>query len=216
MWMLFADRQDAGKRLASALAAHKGGDLLVLAVPRGGVVVGYQVARELGAELDVVIPRKLGAPHNPELAIGAVADDGSVCLDEQLVLYLGVTGAYLEKEVARQLEEINRRREQYRGNRPAPQVRGRTVIVVDDGVATGSTIAAAIRAVRSGGPARLVLAVPVGPPETLEKLGKEVDELVYLAAPEPFYAVGQFYRKFGQTTDAEVIALLAEFAGPPA
>ncbi len=207
--MRFANRTDAGRRLAARLASYAGSHPLVLAVPRGGVVVGYEVARALAAPLDVIIPRKLGAPFNEELAIGAVTETGEPLLDRSAIARLGVERDYVEREIARQREEIRRRTERYRAGHPAPDPAGRPVIVVDDGVATGFTITAALRAVRARGPSRLVLAVPVAPPETLVRLEREVDHLVCLAAPEPFFAVGQFYEVFDQTTDEEVVHLLA-------
>ncbi|MDR7587078.1 MAG: phosphoribosyltransferase [Armatimonadota bacterium] len=206
--MIFRDRREAGAQLAEALQSCRDRRPVVLAVPRGGVVVGYQVAVALDAPLDVVVPRKLRAPFNPELAIGAVAHDGSVYLDEGLVRTLGVPDDYLRQEIAYQTEEIRRRMHAYRGERPLPDVAGATAIVVDDGVATGATMIAALRAVRALGPRELVAAVPVAPPETVERLRREADQVVCLHTPALFYAVGQFYEDFSQTTDEEVVALL--------
>jgi len=207
--MLFHDRRDAGRRLARSLSARGFARPVVLGVPRGGVVVAYEVARALGAPLDVVVPRKIGAPANPELAIGALAQDGTLVIDETLMRSLGVDKAYLDEEVSRQKAEIDRRLGLYRGGRPAVDLEGTTAIVVDDGIATGATVLAALRGVRSGHPARVVLAVPVAPPDTLERLKAEADEVTCLEAPEPFYAVGQFYRHFDQVADEEVIDLLS-------
>ncbi len=213
--MQYADRRDAGRRLAEALAFLKGRpDLQILAVPRGGVVVGAEVARALGAPLDVVIARKLGAPDNPELAIGAVAADGTLVLDENLVARLGVSDTYVRSATERERLEIERRLRAYRGDRPPPAVAGKTVVVVDDGVATGSTTLAAIRYLRKQQPRELILAVPVGPPETIGMLNREVDRTVVLQTPELFWAVGAFYQAFEQTSDQEVIDLLKEFAPP--
>ncbi len=211
--MRFYDRADAGKQLAEALSFLKGrADLLVLAVPRGGVVVGAQVARALDAPLDVIIARKIPAPGNPELAIGAVTADGALVLDNDLVERLGVSEQYIETATAREQAEIERRLRAYRNNRPPVQVAGKTVVLVDDGVATGATTLAAIRSLRRQPLRELILAVPVGPPETITLLEREVDRVVVLETPEPFWAVGVFYEQFEQTTDAEVIELLNEYA----
>lgn len=205
---LFVDRRDAGLRLASALSDLARSDVLVLAIPRGGVEVGATVADALGAPLDVVIPRKIGAPGNPELGLGAVAGPVEV-IDARLVAQLGVSSQYLRAEIEAQRMEIGRRESLYRGDRPPLPVRGRVAVVVDDGVATGGTAAAALRLARSQGAERVVLAVPVGPPHAVERLSEEADEVRMLHTPEPFYAVGQWYREFPQVTDAEVIHLLA-------
>ncbi|MDR7418465.1 MAG: phosphoribosyltransferase [Armatimonadota bacterium] len=212
--MIFVDRRDAGQRLAAALVHLRDGRPFVLAIPRGGVVVGREVADALGAPLDVIVPRKLRAPFNPELAIGAVAEGGAVFIDDATAY--AVTEAYLDAEVALQRQEIARRVTAYRGDRALPDLSGRTAIVVDDGIATGATLVAALRAARGLGPARLVAAVPVAPPEGLARLAREADEVVCLSAPTTFYAVGQFYDDFRQVEDDEVIALLAarHGAGP--
>jgi putative phosphoribosyl transferase len=207
--MMFQDRREAGKALAGELASLKGTpNLIVLGIPRGGVVVGRQIADALSAPLDVYITRKIGAPHNPELAIGAVASDGTLLIDHQLAKRLGVSQSYIDQESARQTQEISRRLAEYRGDRPSPDLAGKVVILVDDGVATGATILATIRAIRSQEPLRLILAVPVGPRESIETLRQEVDQLYCLHAPEIFWAVGAFYNVFDQTSDEEVKALL--------
>lgn len=211
--VLFADRREAGEFLAVRLTSFIGQNPLVLSIPRGGVVVAAPVARRLAAPLDVIVPRKLPAPHNEELAVGAVAEDGTLYVDETLVAYLGVTHDYLRREAARQIEEITRRTRLYRRARPPREVRDRTVILVDDGVATGYTVLAALRYLRHQQPRQLVLAVPVASPDTLLKLREEADKVVVVSTPEPFYAVGQFYREFAQTTDDEVIDLLEEGIG---
>jgi predicted phosphoribosyltransferase len=214
---IFHDRTDAGRQLAAELDRLRGPDTLVLGVPRGGVVVAAEVARALDAPLDVVIARKIGAPHQPELAIGAVVSSGGRLLDERAISYLRVPPAYIEAETARQQEEIRRRIADYRGSHPAPELRGRTVIVVDDGIATGYTIRAALVALREQQPARLIVAVPVAPASTCEDLRDVADEVICLRTPEPFLAVGAWYEDFDQTSDAEVIHLLrsrpAEAAG---
>lgn len=204
---MFEDREDAGARLAAALASTVDGAATVLAVPRGGVVVAAAVARALGAPLEVVIPRKLGAPGNPELAIGAVAP-GVRVVHERTVRQLRVSEAYVDAEVARQEREIERREVAYRGGRAPAPVAGRTAIVVDDGVATGATAVAALRWARAAGAARVVFAAPVGPPAARARLEPECDEVVLLREPTGFLAVGEWYRDFAQVSDAEVIELL--------
>jgi putative phosphoribosyl transferase len=206
---LFTDREDAGRRLAQRMEGHRFKAPVVLAVPRGGVVVGDQVSRRLGAPLDLIIARKIGAPGQPELAIGAVVSDADVCLiDERAVAYLGVSSEYLETEVARQQEEIARRLQLYRDDRPPPEVANRTVIVVDDGIATGYTMRAALTGLRRRAPRQLVVAVPVAPPSVGEELRDYADEVVCLATPDPFVAVGVWYENFEQTTDEEVRRLV--------
>lgn len=207
----FADRHDAGKRLGERLAPLAAEQPIVIGIPRGGVVVAYEVARALGAPLDIIVVRKIGAPDQPELGIGAVVDAERpvVTLHEDLIRRLGVPREHIDREVAAQVEEIRRRERAYRGDRPPADVAGRTVIIVDDGIATGSSVRASLRAIRARQPAKVVLAVPVAAPESLEMLRSEADEIVCLQAPAWFRAVGQFYRDFGQTTDAEVVGLLA-------
>jgi putative phosphoribosyl transferase len=208
---MFDDRRDAGRQLAARLLPYQDRDPVVLALPRGGVPVGYEIARALGAPLDIIVVRKLGAPGQPELGIGAVVDGDHPLgvLNEEVIKTLVVPEAYLEGEVTAQLAEIRRRQAAYRGGRPALPITGQTAIVVDDGLATGGSMRAALRSVRRAAPARLVLAVPVAPPDTLARLAAEVDETICLETPELFGAVGYFYRDFTQTTDDEVIRLLA-------
>jgi putative phosphoribosyl transferase len=184
----------------------------VLGIPRGGVEVAAIVADSLEAPLDVVIPRKIGAPGNPELGLGAVAGDVEV-LDHRLIDLLGVSEEYLRRELEAQREEIARRSSVYRGNRPEVSLDGRLAIVVDDGVATGGTAAAAIRWAKARGASKVVLAVPVAPAEAVSRLAREADDVVVLAQPEPFYAVGQWYRDFPQVDDRRVVDLLARFSG---
>lgn len=207
--MVFQDRREAGRILARELSSFKGQDnVIVLGIPRGGVVVGHEIAQALDLPLDVYITRKIGAPHNPELAIGAVASDGTLILDHGLAKRLGVSQDYIEAESEHQKREIERRIAEYRGEIPAPDLKDKVVILVDDGVATGATTLATIRAVRTQEPAQLILAVPVGPRDTIEGLRREVDQLFCLHAPEIFWAVGAFYNIFDQTSDEEVKALL--------
>jgi predicted phosphoribosyltransferase len=206
--MLYQNRAEAGQRLAAALADLRGKDPIVLAVPRGGVLVGYEVSRALNAPLDVYIARKLGAPGNEELALGAVASDGTVVLDANLMRQMGVTQRYLEGEMERQRAEILRRLSIYRNLRSTPPLKGRTVILVDDGVATGATTMASLRALRKQQPGLLVLAVPVGPADVIERLKSEADRVVCLATPDPFWAVGQFFVDWGQVSDQDVSDIL--------
>lgn len=210
--MIFADRVEAGERLGEGLRSLAGSNAVVLAIPRGGVIVGEAAARALGAPLDVVVPRKIGAPGNPELAIGAVAP-GIRVLDRRMVGGLGVSDAYLDREIAAQEAEIERRQRAYRQGRPPQPVEGRVAIVVDDGVATGSTAIAALRWARDQGAERVVLGVPVAPPQSLERLRAEADDVVVLDTPSPFFAVGEWYRDFDQTTDGQVVEALARSAG---
>ena len=205
---MFQDRIDAGKKLAKKLSEYGGCDVVVLAIPRGGVIVGFEVAKELNAPLDIVIPRKIGAPNNPELAIGAVTQDGTVMLNSEVVLFLGVQEEYIEDEKRKQIKEIERRMKKYRGDAVYPKLEGKIVILVDDGLATGATTRAAIASIRRQKPSMLILAIPVGPRDTIDDLKKEVDTIVFLSTPEPFYAIGQFYLNFEQTTDDEVVNIL--------
>lgn len=205
---MFADRTEAGLRLAGRLEQYRARRPLILGIPRGGVPVAAEVALRLGAELDVVVARKLGAPAQPELAIGAVTANGGRYLNERLIREIGVREAYIEAVTAEQQAEARGREQRFRDGRPAPDVAGRVVIVVDDGLATGATMRAAVRSVRRGQPALLVAAVPVGAPQSCEELQAEVDELVCLFAPESFWAVGFYYRHFQPTEDEEVRELL--------
>jgi putative phosphoribosyl transferase len=206
--VLFADRVDAGKRLSSALRDLVDKDSIVLAIPRGGVVVAYEVAKALGLPLDVIIPRKIGAPGQPELAVGAVTEDGMVLLDERLVERLRVSDYYIKKESEAQKSEVLRRLKLYRGDVPYPVLANRDVILVDDGIATGSTMKAALASVRNRGVKTVIIAIPVGPPSTIRELERVADHVVCLHTPESFYAIGQFYRDFTQTSDEEVTRLL--------
>ena len=207
----FRDRADAGRLLAERLSHYAGrDDVLVLGLPRGGVPVAAEVARALGAPLDVFLVRKLGLPGQEELAMGAIASGGARVLNEELVETLGIPEALIDAVAAREEEELRRRERLYRGERTPPEVEGKTVILVDDGLATGSSMRAAVAALRRRRPARIVVAVPTAPVSTCEELRPEVDELVCARTPQPFYAVGIWYENFNQTTDEEVRRLLAE------
>lgn len=216
--MPFSDRSEAGRKLAQALASYKQEQPIVLALPRGGVPVAAEIAAALDAPLDLVIVRKIGAPMQPELAMGAVVDgrEPIVVRNESVIRYGGVSEQDFASARDRQLTEIERRRRKYLGNRPHPELKDRTVIVVDDGIATGATTRAALRALRGRGPRKLVLAVPVAPTQTLKDLQSETDEIVCLEDYEDFGAIGMFYADFTQVSDAEVVALLARHPVQPA
>jgi len=208
MTRLFDSRPDAGRRLAAALAAYRGRNPLVLAIPRGAVAMGAEIAQALQGELDVVLVRKLRAPSNPELAIGSIDETGWTYVADY-AQQIGADQAYLAREVSAQLDLLRRRRTQYTPARASADPSGRVAIVVDDGIATGASMIAALHSVRAKHPARLVCAVPVAPAESLEQIRPYADELVCLETPEGFMAVGQFYRHFEQVEDHEVVALLA-------
>jgi erythromycin esterase-like protein/predicted phosphoribosyltransferase len=212
---LFRDRQDAGRVLAEKLAAYANrSDVLVLALPRGGVPVAYEVARALGAPLDVFVVRKLGVPGYEELAMGAVATGGVRVLNDQLIKRLGIPDHVIDAVTARERQELARRERLYRDGRPPPDISGRTVILVDDGLATGATMQAAIEALRQQNPARIVVAVPTASPDTCEEMKAQADDVICAITPEPFEAVGRWYQDFSQTTDEGVGALLARTSTP--
>jgi predicted phosphoribosyltransferase len=209
---MFRNREDGARQLARRLKGRELHDPLVLAIPRGGVVTGAVLARELGAELDVVLSRKLRAPGQPELAIGAITEGGQVYLNHHAEDFLGALEEYLVKERRHQLAEIARRRELFRAARPQAPVTGRSVIVTDDGIATGSTTIAALQAIWAQKPHELIVAVPVASRDRLEEVRRWCDEVVCLLAPEDFWAVGQFYADFSQVEDEQAVRLLKDFA----
>ena len=214
--MRFRDRRDAGRQLAAQLTEYANrSDVVVLALPRGGVPVAAEVAAHLHAPLDVFLVRKLGVPGHPELAMGAIAADDVQVLSHDLIADLGIPAALVEQTAVRERLELERRDRLFRGEREPPAVRGRTVILVDDGLATGSTMEAAIIALRKSQPASIVVAVPVGARETCERLSRFADRVICLAMPEPFSAVGQWYEDFSQTTDEEVREALTSSPAPP-
>ena len=213
--MRFRDRTDAGRQLATRLATAYAArnDVMVLGLPRGGVAVGVEVARELGAAFDVFVVRKLGVPGHPELAMGAIAAGRVRVVSEDLIRELAIPDAVVDQIAERESLELERREHLYRGNRATPVLTDRIVIVVDDGLATGSTMEAAVSALRRHRPARIVIAVPVGAPETCHRLKRLADEVVCVESPDPFTAVGMWYERFDQLNDAEVIALLNQAGG---
>jgi len=212
----FRDRREAGQLLASATMHLKDTNPLVLALPRGGVPVGFEVAKALNAEFDVLLVRKIGAPGHEELGLGAIVDGANpqIVINDEIVRMTGATPAYLHTEATRQLAELERRRRAYRGKAIPVALKGRTVIIVDDGIATGGTAKAALQGVRLGSPARLILAVPVAPAECLAALRPLCDEVIRLMCPSPFFSVGTHYLDFSQTSDEEVIHLLKAASQP--
>lgn len=208
--MIFRDRTDAGRRLAALLGAYaQRRDTLVLGLPRGGVPVAYEVARALGAPLDIIIVRKLGVPAEPELAMGAIASGGVRVLNNAVIASMGVSPEAVEAVTARERRELERRERVYRGGRPAPEIAGRTLILVDDGIATGATIRAAVMALRQLHPARIVIATPVAAPSTCAELRPLVDDLICAQSPEDLYGIGFWYERFPQLSDNELRAYLA-------
>lgn len=213
----FSDRRDGGRALAAALGAYRGRpDVIVLGLPRGGVPVADEVARSLGAPLDVFLVRKLGVPSQPELAMGAIAEGGAEVLHDDVIEACGVPRAVIDDVGARERSELARRQYLYRRGRPGPVLADRVVILVDDGLATGATMEAALLAVKQQKPREVVVAVPVGARDTCDRLRSLADALICVEAPVDFGAVGRWYEDFGQTSDAEVTAALAGASGPPA
>lgn len=210
---IFLDRSDAGRELARQLGHWRGQpNVVVLALPRGGVPVGFEVARALEVALDVMVVRKLGFPGNPELAIGAIASGGARILNQRLIGYVANAERYIETQAVAEGLELERREQTFRRGRPAPDLRGKVTILVDDGLATGSTMSVAVTATRQLGAAKVIVAVPVGPPDSVDHLREVADEVICLHTPEDFHAVGQFYDDFTQTTDEEVTSLLSSAA----
>jgi putative phosphoribosyl transferase len=216
--MLFVNRLDAGRRLADRLLDLAGEDLVVLGLPRGGVPVAFEVARALGKPLDIIVVRKLGVPFQPELAMGAIGEGGVRILNDEVVRLADVSPDAIEAVQAREESELARRAERFRGSRERVPVAGRIALIVDDGIATGSTVRAACKVARAQGAARVVVATPVAPPHTVESLRDDADEVIALYTPERFFAIGQFYEDFAQTSDDEVVRLLSappESVGAP-
>jgi putative phosphoribosyl transferase len=206
---VFRDRREAGEKLAQKLTSYRDrADVLVLALPRGGVPVAFELARELNLPLDVFVVRKLGVPWQPELAMGAVASGGIRFLNREVVQGLGVSEEEISETTTREEESVRQREALFRNGRPAPQIAGKTILLVDDGLATGSSMRAAVAALRQLGPARIVIVVPVGSAGTCRELEREADEVVCLVTPEPFWAVGQWYADFSPTSDEQVQELL--------
>jgi len=207
--MLFKNRQDAGQKLAQVLISYKDNpDVIIIALPRGGVVIGYEIAQVLKVPLDIIVPRKIGAPGNPEFAIGAITQDGEGSFDESVIRMYGITQEYIDGEVEKEKEEAFRRLKLYRGDRAPLKLKDKIVILTDDGIATGNTMKAAITSLQKQHVQKLVVAVPVSAKNSLRKIEKEVDEVVCLHAPVVFRAVGAFYENFEQTEDEGVIKLM--------
>lgn len=208
--MIFLDREDAGKKLSEELKKFKNENPIVLAVPRGGVIIAYETIRQLGYKWDLIIPRKLGAPHNKEIAIGAVSADGTYFVNDYYVSRLGITKDYIEQEVSMEVKEIKRRLEEYRGSETLSNLKDKTVIIIDDGIATGYTILAAVKSIKKQEAKKIVLAVPVAPRETFEEFQEIVDEFICLYIPDDFYAVGAYYSDFKQVEDDEIFRIIIE------
>lgn len=208
--IMFIDRRDAGNKLALELEKFKGDNSIILAVPRGGIITAYETIKKYEFQWDLIIPRKIGSPHNKEVAIGAVTSDGTYFLNEKYIDMLNISQEYIEKQVYEQTNEIKRRLKKYKGNENFPEVKDKTVIIIDDGIATGFTILAAIKSIKKHGAKKIVLAVPVAPRDTVVYLEAVVDEVICLLIPDEFYAVGLHYKNFEQNTDEEVINIINE------
>lgn len=211
--MVFENRVDAGRRLAKALPSFEGKEVVVLGIPRGGVVVANEVAKSLGAPLDVVVTRKIEAPGEPEFALGAVTQEGDVIMDRGAAESLGASAAYLEKQIRLKRGEVKDRMERLRGDAPYPSLEGKVVVIVDDGIATGSSVSAAVMSVRKRNPKEVVVAVPVAPADAVQSLAEDGTKVVCLEAPGSFLAIGEFYRDFEQVEDLEVMRILHERSG---
>ncbi|MEM3669722.1 MAG: phosphoribosyltransferase [Nitrososphaerota archaeon] len=211
--MYFEDRIDAGEKLAIEIERQIGRPSLVLGIPRGGVIVGYVIAKKLHAELDVIVARKIGVPGNPELAVAAVAEGGELAIEEEVANIYGVSYEYIESQARKEVEEINRRLEKFRDKKRILEIKDKEVIVVDDGLATGTTMIAALKSVRKKLPKRLIAAAPVASKEAVGRVRTIADDVVVLYVPEDFYAIGEFYRDFSQVSDEEVIRYLASIRG---
>ena len=209
---LFRNREEAGKRLATALEGYRGKGAVVLGIPRGGVVVANEVAKALGARLDVVVTRKIEAPGEPEYALGAITQEGDVIMDRQAAESLGASPAYLDDQVRKKREEVKERMQRLRGDVPYPELEGKVVIIVDDGIATGSSVSAAVMSVRKRRPKEIVVAVPVAPRDAIEVLREDGTKVVCLETPGPFLAIGEFYGDFEQVEDLEVKRILDQNA----
>lgn len=207
--MYFQDRSHAGQELAKALSGYDGKeDTLILALPRGGVPVAFEIAKRLNLPMDVLLVRKLGIPGHEELAMGAIAEDGILYINQEIVDQLGIPPVVIDSVVTRETEELNRRRQLYRHDRPAPHLQGKTIIIVDDGLATGATMHAGVKALKHANCKRLIVAVPVGARDTCMDMEEEADDVICLYSPDPFYGVGAWYKDFSQTSDEEVENLL--------
>lgn len=207
---MFLDRKDAGEKLSIELEKFKDENSIVLAIPRGGIVTAYETIKKFGFEWDLIIPRKIGLPHNKEIAIGAISLDETYLFNEEYIDMLNISQEYLKKEIFEQTEEIKRRLNKYKGNENFPDVKNKTVIIIDDGIATGFTIQVAIKEIKKHDVKKIILAVPVAPQDTISILEKIVDEVICLFIPYEFYAVGSYYKSFEQTTDEEVFNIVRE------
>ena len=207
---MFLDRQDAGKKLSMLLEKFKDENPIILAIPRGGIVTAYETIKKLGCKWDLIIPRKIGAPLNKEVAIGAISLDGTYIFNEKYINILNISQEYIKTEIFEQTEEIKRRLVKYKGNENFPDVKDKTIIIIDDGIATGFTIQAAIHSIKKHDAKKIILAVPVAPQDAISQLEKIVDEVICLIIPDEFYAVGLHYKSFEQTTDEEVFNIVKE------